>query len=507
MSARKQAILAIDEGTSGTRAALVAADGSVSALNYMPLAVVSPRHGVVEQDADALLEKTVEVCRKTIAQAREAGVDIVAAAIATQRATGVLWDKETGKALVPAMVWQDSRYAEELKPLAAAWDKHLVPRAGRPVGTRALYLWAARHIDETPAVNVAWRAGRLAFGTVDTWLLWNFSEARCCVTTPTNATSAGAYSLAEHRYITEWVDAQSFPLELLPELKQDADDFGHTRRDLLGVRIPIKASLGDQLGGLVGLGCHDAGQAMCVHGTGSFVDLVIGQQAPQNPGLFEATFTMTAWRRENASHFAVETYAATTGSALNWLCNEMRWFDSAREISELAAAVSSSDGLLFRPTLTGLRQPRIVPEGRASLIGLSMAHTRAHLAHAVLEGIAHSVVSCAEASAEVAGIPVQEVVAGGGLSSSDILLQMQADLGGAPVRRMADADRASLRGAAFLAGADGLFWNGLAQARAALPAGRLFVPRIAEAERQERRSRWRSLIDEEIERVEAGHYH
>ncbi len=123
---------------------------------------------------------------------------------------------------------------------------------------------------------------------------------------------------------------------------------------------------------------------------------------------------MTAWRSENLSHFAVETYAATTGSALNWLCNEMRWFENAREISELAATVPSSNGLFFMPTLTGLRQPNIVPDGRASLTGLSMAHSRAHLAHAILEGIAHSVVSCAEASSEVAGVPVREVVAGGG---------------------------------------------------------------------------------------------
>lgn len=502
----KLAILAIDEGTSGTRAALIAPDGSVSCVNHVPLAVASPLHGVVEQDADLLLQRTVEVCRSTITEAQAAGVEIVAMALATQRATGILWDKNTGKALVPAMVWQDSRYAEQLKPLASIWDGRLVPLTGRPVGTRSLYFWAARHIEETPEVKAAFKAGRLAFGTVDTWLLWHFSEARRCVTTPTNATSAGAYMLAEHRYLTDWVEAQSFPPELLPELMQDADDFGNTRRELLGIHIPIKASCGDQLGGLVGLGCHDAGQAMCVHGTGSFVDLVIGEQAPKMPGLLEATFTMTAWRRQNASHFAVETYAATTGSALNWLCSEMRWFESAREISELAATVTSAGGLFFMPTLTGLRQPRIVPEGRGSLIGLSMAHSRGHLAYSVLEGIAHSVVSCAEASAEVAGIPVREVVAGGGLSSSASLLQMQADLSGVPVRRMDDAERASLRGAAFLAGSDGLVWNNLSEARAMLPRGSLVTPKTSEAERQEKRSRWQALVGAEIERVQAGLY-
>lgn len=506
MNGRRQVILAIDAGTSGTRAALVAADGSVSAVNYTTLAVSSPRHNVVEQDADVLLQKTIDVCGKTIAAARDTGLEIAATAIATQRATGVLWDTESGRALVPAMVWQDSRYADELKPLGAVWDAKLVALAGRPVGGRAIYLWAARHMQKTPAVREAWKARRLAFGTVDSWLLWNLSEERKAVTTPTNATSAGAYVLGEHRYFTDWIEAQGFPVELLPELKQDADDFGYTRKKVLGIRVPIKASCGDQLGGLVGLGCHDAGQAMCVHGTGSFVDLVIGKQTPKNPGLYEATFTMTAWRSDNLSHFAVETYAATTGSALNWLCNEMRWFENAKELSELAVTVSSSDGLFFMPTLTGLRQPNIVPDGRASLTGLSMAHSRAHLAHAILEGIAHSVVSCAEASSEVAGVPVREVVAGGGLSSSNALLQLQADLSGVPVRRMADQDRASLRGTAFLAGSDGLLWGDLAEARATLPEGNLFIPKASEAERQDRRARWHSLTDEEVARVQSGHY-
>lgn len=506
MNRYKQAILAIDEGTSGTRAALVAANGSVSSVNYMPLSVCSPRHNVVEQDADILLEKTIEVCGKTIAEARETGVEIVALAIATQRATGILWDTITGRALTPAMVWQDLRYAEELKNLEATWNAKLFPLVGRPVGGRAIYLWAARHMQETRAVREAWKAKRLAFGTVDSWLIWNLSEERLVVTTPTNAASAGAYILDENRYYTDWLEAQNFPLTLLPSLKQDIDHFGHTRSEILGIRVPIRASCGDQLGCLVGLGCHDAGQAMSVHGTGSFVGLMMGMNMPKNPGLYEATFTLPAWRSQNLSRFAVETYTATTGSALNWLCNEMHWFENAREVSELAATVETSNGLLFMPTLSGLRQPNIISEGRASVTGLSMAHNRAHLAHAILEGIAHSVVSCGEACSKVAGMPVQEVVAGGGLSSSDVLLQLQADLSGVPVRRMADQELAALRGAAFLAGSDGLFWHNLAEARATLPLGKLFIPNISETERFDRRSRWYTLTNEEATRALSGHY-
>lgn len=506
MRACKQAILGIDEGTSGTRSALIAPDGSSFAAHYEALSVFSTRHNVVEQDANILLEKTLEVCGKTIAAAKDANVDIAAIAIATQRATGVLWDTETGLALVPAMVWQDSRYAEFLKPLAAQWDSRLISQTGRPVGGRAIYLWAARHIQDTPIVRDAFQQRRLAFGTIDSWLLWHLSEDKTVVTTPTNATSAGAYILGQHRYLTDWIEAQDFPPELLPVLKQDADDFGYSRQDVLGIRVPIKASCGDQLGGLIGLGCHNKGQAMCLHGTGSFVDLMLDKDLPQKPGLHEATFTLTAWRRQDQSRFAVETYSTTTGAAINFLCKTMGWFMDAAEINHLAGTVSTANGLSFMPTLTGLRHPNVIPEGRASVIGLSMAHSRAHLAYAVLEGIAHSVVSCAEASADVAGIAIHEVIVGGGLSTSDTLLRLQADLSGTPVCRSAGQDHASLRGAAFLAGCDGLFWNDLTEAQAVLPAGAFFSPQISDGERQDRRARWQALLSEEVARVRSDLY-
>ena len=303
----KPVILAIDEGTSGTRAATVAGDGHVSCLEYLALQVESPRPGVVEQDANAILERTIEVCRGTIAQARREGQDIVALAIATQRATAVLWDTHSGRALVPAMVWQDTRYVDELAELAPEWDARLLARVGRPVGVRSLYLWAARHLRDTPQVAQAWRDRRLAFGTVDSWLLWHFSQRRDCVTTPTNATSAGAYVLAEHRYYEDWVNALGFPAELLPALRQDADDFGRTRPEVLGIDVPILACAGDQHAGAVGLGCLDRGQAMCVHGTGSFVDLIIGPEPPANSGLLAGSLTMTARRQHGVSHYAVET--------------------------------------------------------------------------------------------------------------------------------------------------------------------------------------------------------
>lgn len=494
-------ILAIDEGTSGTRAATVSRDGHVSCLQYVALHVDSPRPGVVEQDANDILDSTIRVCRDAIAQAQREGQTIVALALATQRATAVLWDTRTGRALVPAMVWQDTRFVDELDTLAPEWDARLRERVGRPVGVRSLYLWAARHLRDTPVVAEAWREKHLAFGTVDTWLLWHFSQRRDCVTTPTNATSAGAYLLADHRYYLEWVQELGFPYELLPTLRQDADDFGRTRSDVLGIDVPILASAGDQHAGAIGLGCLDRGQAMCVHGTGSFVDLVIGTEPPAHASMSDGSLTMTARRHAGVSHFAVETFVATTGSALNWVCEKLKWFKDAHEISALAQTVSASNGVTFVPALTGLRVPRMEASARASLTGVSMATTQAEVAYAILEGIAHSVASCIEADEQASGVRVSELVVGGGLSRSDPLLQMHADLIGIPIRRMQEADRASLRGIAYLAGSSGLLWPSLHEACKTIVTDAVFEPVIDANERQRRRALWHARVGSELGHV------
>ncbi|MGE8163737.1 FGGY family carbohydrate kinase [Paraburkholderia sp. NPDC080076] len=499
MSTNRNVILAIDEGTSGTRAAVVAANGQVSCLTHEPLRVDSPRPGVVEQDANSILEKTIAVCRATLARAAAEQLNVVALAIATQRATAVLWDTQTGRALVPAMVWQDTRHAGELNRLAQAWDRTLMKRVGRPAGVRSPYLWAAYHLQTTPAVILANRERRLAFGTIDTWLLWHLSTERVCVTTPTNATSASAYLLDEHRYCLDWIDALGFPPSLLPDLRQDADEFGRTRAEVLGIDVPILACAGDQLAGAVGLGCLDRGQLLCVHGTGSFVDLLVGTQVPCATGTsHDGTLTMTARRQHNVSHFSLETFVATTGSALNRICEQLHWFDTPAQISALAATVNSSRGVTFLPALTGLRVPQLQPNARASLNGISIATTQADIAYAILEGIAHSVALCVDANQAIAEVTASELVVGGGLSGSDTLLQIQADLSGMPVRRMHESDRASLRGAAFLAGSSGLLWDSLQHARTTTVTDAIFEPSAKSSSREKRRTSWHARVEAEL---------
>lgn len=493
------AILAIDEGTTGTRAGWVTGDGTVHDLEYRRLSVTSPRTGVVEQDANQILDRTLEVCRAAIASASAADAIILAVAIATQRSTAVLWDTVTGRALVPAMVWQDSRYADELADMGETWNERLIASVGRPVGVRSPYLWTAHHLRETEQVATAYREGRLGFGTIETWLLWSLTAERSYVATATNATSAGAYVLTDHAYEREWIESLGFPVELLPELRQDAELLGHTDAATLGISVPVLAAVGDQHAGTLGLGSLHSGQATCVHGTGSFVDLLTGHSLPMKPGIYPGTLTLTGWRRHQKSVYAVETFTATTGSALDWLCNTLGWFTSSSSISDLAATVDSSNGVTFVPALTGIRTPVVEPKARASLTGLSMSTSKSEVAYAVLEGIAHSVASSVEANEEVAGVAVTEIAVGGGMSASDPLIQMQADLTGIPMRRLGSAETASLRGAAFLAGADGLLWNSLNDAVQSLGTSDIFEPRLTASQRLERRAEWKARIASELE--------
>lgn len=496
--AQRKAILAIDEGTTGTRAAWVDEGGDVGGLHYERLAVSAPRHRVVEQDAAEILSKTIIAVRHTLADAQSKGVAIVSMAIATQRATSVVWDTRTGQPLAPAVVWQDTRYADDLAELGKAWNGALIPRVGRGTGVRTPYLTAARQIQDNPAVREAYREGRLGFGTIDTWLIWNLVQGRPLVSTATNATSSGAYDLRAHSYAHDYIDALGFPAELLPELRDDGGEFGLTDPEVLGIAVPLRAVIGDLHAGMIGVGALHSGDAMCVHGTGSFVDLNMGTAQPDNPGRYDGALSLVAWRSGGLSRYSIETFTAATGSALDWICDTLGWFESAKAISAAAAEADAAGTVQFIPAMTGVRMPVVNPDVTSTLAGIDFATTRAQVAFGVLEGIAQSVTWSLEADTEVAGIDVTGVTVGGGLAHSDPLLQMQADLTQVPQRRLEGTEYASIRGAAFLAGA-GELWENVESTSALLAQEAYFEPVMSRAERDERVASWRARVHAEIE--------
>ncbi|TDD56074.1 FGGY family carbohydrate kinase [Saccharopolyspora elongata] len=490
MSSSQRGVLSIDEGSTGTRAAVVTADGSSGPSFYRPIAVVHPDPLRVEQDAGELWRHTLEVARQAVAWAADSSVEIVGVALCTQRATAVLWDRVTGQPLAPAVVWQDRRYAAELEALAQQWDPVLLPRTGRPVGSRSPFLWAARQIAENPEARAAADAGRLLFGSIDTWLSWNLNGGTVHAVSASNAAALGGYLLREHAWDPGWLAAVGYPQELAPPLSDDDGDFGHTDPEVLGIRVPIAAAMGDQHASLIALGALEPGQGMCMHGTGTFVGALTGDEPADAANAVDGVLALVGWRSGGRSRFSLEAYTSTTGSALRWLVEDLQLFDSAERISELAATHPRDRDTWFVPTLAGLRTPLAVPGARACLTGLSLATTRAAIARAVLEGIAHSVCDTADGLRSTMDEPLTRLRVGGGLAASDALMQSQADLSGIPIERVADSATASLRGVAYLAGVRLGLWGSLDEVVGARPVGRTFEPATTEHERQELRAEW-----------------
>lgn len=499
-----RAILSVDEGTTGTRAALVTETGQVPFIAYRRLETINSAPGVVEQSFDAVWDVTLTVLREAYARAQELGIEVVAVAVATQRATTGLWDSRTGRPYGTGMVWQDTRYARRLREFATTWDVPLRRRTGRAVGVRSPYLWAAERIAHDANIAAAYDRGDLLFGTVDTWLAWKLTAGQTYITTPTNVAACGGYDLETDEYCTDWIEAVGFPTELLPDICDDGGQcLGILDKQILGVELPIRSLMGDQHAAILGLGCFDSGQSTCIHGTGSFVDQILAERATLGVSVPEAVTGTVGWRR-GPTVPAVENFTSATGSALNWVCREMRMFTDAEEISELAARETPWAGAVprFVPALTGIRLPRIDTRMRASISGMDMSTTRAQVALGMLEGIAQCVAQSVDANVDVAGVRPSRLCVGGGLSQSDPLVQLQADLSGVPMLRYADTDKATLRGAAFLAGV-GLLWGSLSQAAASLTAPQVFEPQLSAAQRAEHTGIWRADVARRLADLDA----
>lgn len=495
-AAPRRGVLSIDEGTTGTRAGVVLDSGAAHEVSYRSISVSHPDDLSVEQDPMEIWTATVEVASRAVGRAHAEGIEITAVALSTQRATAMLWDRVTGLPLLPAVVWQDRRYAHELTAYEAEWDAVLLARQGRPVGARAPFLWAARQIAEHPEVAAAYRQRRLLFGTVDTWLIWRLTGGAVYATTPTNAASTGGYLLERHAWDEEWISHLGFPLDLLPELRSDDAGFGTTDPAALGIAVPLAASMGDQHAALVALGGLAAGQGMCVYGTGAFVDAATGTTPALPRPDISGVLAQPGRRQGDISHYSLEAYTSTAGSALRWLCEDLGLFASPKELGEEAGRVPTRPGRTprFLPALAGVRTPVWHPEATGVLTGLTLATTRADLARAVLDGIAHSVCDLIDGVADTMGTPFTRLRVGGGVSGSDPLMRTQADLTGLPLERVSDSATASLRGTAYLAGVAQGLWTSLEEVVDAQPQGRIFEPAITTAERIEQRTAWRDVL-------------
>jgi glycerol kinase len=485
-------VLVIDEGTTGTRAVLVDKQSEIVAQAYKEFAQHSPAPDRVEHDPEEIWVATRDVCEQVMDEARGAGHAPSAVAIANQRATSVLWDRRTGEPVDRAIVWQDSRTASMVDALAPEWGEKVYERTGWALSTVYSSLMLAWWFDNDPALRARAERGELAFGTVDSWLVWKLTGGATHAISASNASVTGSYDLTTNSWYGEWLRELGVPESVYPEVRDETAQYGLADEGLFGGDVPVTGVVADQQGALFGQGCFGAGEVKVTHGTGTFLDLNVGEDLVVPKGGIN---TLIAWRQGGRTTYGLEGYAAVTGSAVQWLRDGAELIGSAAETEGLATSVPDNGGVYMVPALTGLSAPYWDSYARGLIVGISRGTKRAHLARATLEGIVYSIRDFLEAMREGSGVPIASVKTDGGAAANDFLLQFQADMLDVEVERPRNAEFTTSLGAAYMAGLATGVWKNREEVMANRSVDRAFRPAMDQADRGALYHGWRAAVN------------
>ena len=471
-------LLAIDQGTTGTTCLVVDDTLQVRGRGYVEVAQHFPEPGWVEHDPEELWTSVLVATERALEEAGIRASELVAIGITNQRETTVVWDRATGAPIHRAIVWQDRRTAERCARLPAELVRARTGLVCDPYLSASKLEWILE------------RAARpqegLAFGTVDSWLLWKLTGGAVHATDVTNASRTMLLDLERREWDDELLALFSLQRSLLPEIVPSSGVAAEA--SLLGATVPVAGIAGDQQAALFGQGCHAAGQAKATYGTGTFVLVNLGG-AVDDPGV-GVLRTAVATAPGVGPQFAAEGAVLVGGAAIQWLRDGLGLIGSASESEALAQTVESTEGVVFVPALTGLGSPQWNPDARGLIHGLTRGTTRAHVVRAALEAIAQQVADVLEALPST----VDALRVDGGAAANRFLMQHQADLIGAPVH-VAGSVEATALGAAALAGLGVGVWKRPEDVVALLPAGPVYEPRLGGDEVSELRARWRDALD------------
>jgi glycerol kinase len=447
-------VLAIDQGTTGTTALIIAADGRIAGRGYQEITQHYPQPGWVEHDAEEILERTLLAARDAISMS---GVRPDVIGITNQRETVVVWHRDTGKPLARAIVWQDRRTTERCAEL-----RNKTTFIAERTGLRPDPYFSATKIEwllKKPEIAFVARNGRLLAGTIDTWLIWKLTGGRVHATDPTNASRTLLFDINRLKWSRELCDIFKIPMEILPEVRPSAGDFGKTVTSFFGKSLPITGVAGDQQAALFGQGCCAAGQAKNTYGTGAFLLLNTGDKVPSAG---EGLLATVACDERGGAAYALEASIFVAGAAIQWLRDGLGILYNAAESERLARSLDSNDGVYFVPALVGLGAPNWEPKARGTLVGLTRGTTRAHLARAALEAMAYGSAEMLAVMAKRGRVKFESLRVDGGASANNWLLQFQSDILGIPVERP-DMIETTALGAAGLAGIAGGVWSDAAE--------------------------------------------
>ena len=482
-------ILAIDQGTTSTRSLVFAADRTVVASAQQEFAQHYPADGWVEHDAEDIWRDTLATARGALDKAGLAAADIAAIGITNQRETVVLWDRATGEPLHKAIVWQDRRTAATCAELHAAGHEALVQaRTGLlldPYFSATKLAWL---LDAIPGARARAERGELAFGTIDTFLLWRLTEGRSHKTDVTNASRTLLFDIHAQRWCPELLDLFRVPAAVLPEVCDSAADFGTTT--LLGGEIPILGMAGDQQAALVGQSCFAPGQAKITYGTGGFMLLNTGDRPVTSAARL---LTTVAYRIDGVTHYALEGSLFVAGAAIKWLRDGLGIIVEARQTQEMAARLPDNGGVYMVPAFVGLGAPHWCTEARGMLTGLTFDSGPAHIARAALESVAFQTADLVAAMQRDGAGALATLRVDGGMAANDWFCQFLADILDIVVERPANLETTAL-GAAMLAGHRSGAWTGVLDSVAEQGGLSRFAPRLAEAERSRLVAEWQAAI-------------
>jgi len=482
-------VLALDQGTTSSRAIVFDHRGEACGVAQQEFRQIFPEPGWVEHDPTEIWATQSAVMHGALASAGIGAADVAAIGITNQRETTVLWERATGRPVANAIVWQDRRTAGTCDRLREAGHAPtFLARTGLVLdayfsGTKLKWL-----LDHVPGARERARAGELAFGTIDTWLVWNLTRGAVHATDPSNASRTLLYDIHRGDWDDELCALLDVPRAVLPAVVPSSGVLGHASVE--GIDVPIAGIAGDQQAALFGQACHAPGLAKNTYGTGCFMLLNTGGSAVASANNL---LTTIAWQRDRVTDYALEGSVFIGGAVVQWLRDGLKIIRSASEIEALAASVPDNGGVVLVPAFTGLGAPHWDAYARGGMFGLTRGTTAGHIARAALEAIAFQSADLLAAMEKDAGISLTELRVDGGAAANDLLMQFQADVLGVPVVRPKVLETTAL-GAGYLAGLAVGYWKDAADVEANREIDRVFQPSMARGRVAELRATWENAV-------------
>lgn len=487
----KQYILALDQGTSSSRAIVFDERGTTCAVAQREFRQIFPKSGWVEHDPHEIWSSQASVIAEAITMMDINGLNIAGIGITNQRETTIVWDCDTEEPIYNAIVWQDRRtsdYCDELK------NQGLTETIRQKTGLIIDAYFSATKIkwilDNVPGARKRAEQGKLMFGTVDTWLIWRLTRGEVHVTDVSNASRTMLFNIHTLDWDQELLDLFGIPRSMMPEVKSSSEVYGHTKTTIFAHKVPIAGIAGDQQAALFGQMCTEPGMVKNTYGTGCFLLMNSGEK----PILSKNNLITTiAWKIGDKINYALEGSIFVGGSVVQWLRDGLGAIKSSSEVEELAASVPDTNGVYFVPAMTGLGAPWWDQYARGTIVGISRGTTTAHIARAALEGIAFQTMDITDAMSRDAGIPLRELKVDGGASRNNLLMQFQANILGTRVIRPQTVETTAM-GAAYLAGLAVGYWSGVDEIRKQWQIDRIFEPSMEENQMRIERAGWEDAV-------------